>query len=257
MDIRDQWSRTAMSRTATTGRGFTFTMPPMLDLHTKPSRPLVAASVLASDFGRMAEDAQDALDKGADLLHVDVMDGHFVANLTMGEDTIRGLRRHLPETFLDVHLMVERPDEYIDSFAKAGANHFSFHLEVCHPFHPHGPDADELIGRIHDAGMTAGMVINPYTGAQPVEAFLERLDLVLVMSVIPGRGGQSFMPHVLEQARWLAERLDDKTRLEMDGGLDPDTAPSAVAAGVDVLVAGSSVFKANDRAAAIAALHGA
>lgn len=229
----------------------------MIDLHTKPARPLVAASILASDFGRVAEDARDALDKGADLLHVDVMDGHFVANLTMGADMIRGLRRHLPDTVLDVHLMVERPHEYIASFAKAGASNFSFHLEVCHPFHPHGPEVGELIDRVHDTGMTAGLVINPYTSAWPVEPYLDRLDLVLVMSVIPGLGGQSFMPHVLEQARWLAERVDDRTRLEMDGGLDPDTAPSAVTAGVDVLVAGSSVFKAKDRATAIASLHDA
>jgi len=229
----------------------------MLDLNAKPARPLVAASVLASDFGRMADDAADALDKGADLLHVDVMDGHFVANLTMGADTIRGLRKHLPDTFLDVHLMVERPGEYIDSFADAGANHFSFHLEVCHPFHPHGPEAGVLIDRIHNAGMSAGMVINPYTSAWPVQTYLDKLDLVLVMSVIPGLGGQSFMPHVLEQARWLAQRVEPRTRVEMDGGLDPDTAPSAVAAGVDTLVAGSSVFKAKDRAAAIAALQGA
>lgn len=227
----------------------------MLDLHTKPERPLVAASILAADFARIAEEANDALDKGADLLHVDVMDGHFVANLTMGADMIRGLRRHLPDTFLDVHLMVERPHEYIDSFAEAGGNNFSFHLEVCHPFHPHGPEVGDLIDRVHGAGMTAGLVINPYTSAWPVEPYLDRLDLVLVMSVIPGLGGQSFMPHVLKQSQWLAERVDGRTRLEMDGGLDAETAPPAVTSGVDVLVAGSSVFKADDRAEAIAALH--
>ena len=229
----------------------------MLDITVPPTRPLIAASILSADFGRMADDCRDVLDRGADLLHVDVMDGHFVPNLTMGVDMIRGLRRHFPDTYLDVHLMVERPGDYIDSFAEAGANCFSFHLEVSRPLRPDGVDAARLIERIHAAGMDAGMVVNPPTAIEPIEPFLDALQLVLVMSVNPGRSGQAFMPQVLDKARWLAAKLSVRTRIEMDGGLNPTTAGDAVAAGVDMLVTASALFGATDRQAVIDALHGA
>ncbi len=227
----------------------------MLTLTEKPARPLVAASILSADFGRMVADCEDVLARGADLLHVDVMDGHFVPNLTMGADMIRGLRRHLPDTYLDVHLMVERPGEYVEPFAQAGANMFTFHLEVCQPQRPDGADAAELIERIHAAGMDAGMAVNPPTAAAPLEPWLSQLELVLVMSVNPGRSGQRFMPEVLDKARWAAARIGDRTRLEMDGGLNPQTGGQAVAAGVDVLVSASALFGAEDRAAVIQAMH--
>jgi len=234
----------------------------MLDLNAKPDRPLVAASILASDFAAVADDTADVLAKGADLIHVDVMDGHFVANLSMGPDMVKGLRKHFPGAYLDVHLMVERPGEYIDPFADAGANHVSFHLEVCGPFHPHGHDADALIDRIKARGMHAGMVLNPYTpptllGGSGGRGWLDRLDMVLQMSVVPGKGGQSFMPHVLDNVRWLAERRGDATRLEIDGGIDPTTCGPAAEAGIDVMVIGSSLFGADDRRAVIDAVHGA
>jgi len=229
----------------------------MLQLTDKPPRPLVAASVLASDFARMAEDAKDALDRGADLLHVDVMDGHFVGNLSMGPDTVRSLRRHLPGVFLDVHLMVDRPDLFVEPFAEAGANHITFHLEVCDPVRARHVDADALLTRIESLGVTAGMVINPLTMAEGLGPYLDRLAMVLVMSVHPGAGGQAFQPEVLPKVAWLAERLRDDQRLEMDGGVGPETAADCAQAGCDVMVAGSAVFKADDRAAAIAAMHAA
>ena len=227
----------------------------MLDITAKPSRPLVAPSILAADFARLGEDAADVIAKGADLLHCDVMDGHFVPNLTIGPPLVAKLRAALPDVFLDVHLMVERPGLFVEPFAKAGANLCSFHLEITRPFHPAGVDGEALIDRIHDLGMAAGMVINPYTPAEPLEPFLEKLDLVLVMSVVPGFGGQAFMPQVLDKTRWLRDRLPGHTRLEMDGGVTADNVGRVVEAGVDTIVAGTAVFGAADRAAVIEAMH--
>ncbi len=194
--------------------------------------------------------------RGADLLHLDVMDGHFVPNLTMGQDMIRAMRRHLPDVYLDVHLMVERPQEYIDSFADAGANCFSFHLEVCSDLRPGGLDARKMIDRVRAAGMHVGMVVNPPTPIEPLEPYLPLLDLVLVMSVNPGHGGQTFMPQVLDKCRWVKPRLKEGTRLEIDGGISPKTVRQAIEAGADLLVAGSAIFRASDRTAAINALRG-
>lgn len=233
----------------------------MLDLTAPPDRPLVSASILSADFGRMIDDCRDVLDKGADLLHVDVMDGHFAQNLTMGVDMIRALRKHLPDVFLDVHLMVTQPQHYIEAYAEAGANLFSFHVEVCHPtrgpmpIHEFGHDGHELIERVHENDMLCGMVLNPATPAESLEPFLDRLDIALVMSVVPGKSGQVFMPEVLEKARWIKDRITANTRLEMDGGISPTTAPQAVAAGVDVLVSASAIFGADDRARVIQQLH--
>ncbi len=239
-------------------------MSGMLDITQKPNRPLLAVSILSADFGRMAEECRDVLAHGADLLHVDVMDGHFAPNLTMGADMIAGVRRNVPDVCLDAHLMVENPGDYIDPFAQAGANVFTFHLEVCDPFKPAsegGYDPAELIKRIRDAGMQPGMVVNPPTTIAELEAgvgpYLDDLAMVLVMSVNPGFSGQAFMPEVLEKARWLKERVGDGTRIEMDGGLGPDTVGDAVAVGVDVIVAASAVFGQSDRAAAIQAIRAA
>lgn len=233
----------------------------MLDITQPPKHTYLAASILSADFGRMAEDCNDVLGLGADLLHVDIMDGHFAPNLTMGADMIRGVRRHLPDAFLDIHLMVEKPGDYIEPFAKAGANLFSFHMEVCKPFRPDGADPAELIRRIRDTGMHPGMVVNPPTTITQLEAgigpYLDELTLVLVMSVNPGFSGQKFMPEVLDKARWLKQRVGPGTRIEMDGGLNTDTLPSAVAAGVDTTVTATALFGQADRAAAIKAIRAA
>lgn len=228
---------------------------PTLDLRTPPTHPLLAASILSADFGAMAQDCQRMLDLGADLLHVDVMDGHFAPNLTMGVDMIKGVRKHLPSVNLDVHLMVEDPAHYLEAFAKAGASHFSFHIEVCDCLRDGGIDGLALIDRIHGLGMTAGIVINPPTEVLSLEPYLDAVDLVLVMSVNPGFSGQSFMPEVLDKARWIKQRVDSATRIEMDGGLNPETAPLAVAAGVDTLVTASALFGSDDPKSVIEAFH--
>ncbi len=227
----------------------------MLDLRTPPTHPLVAASILSADFGDMAGDCRRVLELGADLLHIDVMDGHFAPNLTMGADMIRGVRRHLPHVNLDVHLMVENPGHYVEPFAKAGASNFAFHVEVCETFKPGGIDGHALIEKAHTLGMTAGIVINPPTPVEALEPYLDAVDLVLVMSVNPGFSGQSFMPEVLDKARWVSERVNRHTRIEMDGGLNPQTAPLAAAAGVDTMVTASALFGSDDPKAVIDAFH--
>ena len=227
----------------------------ILDLRTPPSNPLVAASILSADFGDMAADCQRVLDLGADLLHVDVMDGHFAPNLTMGVDMIKGVRKHLPSVNLDVHLMVEDPEHYLEPFAKAGASNFSFHVEVCNTMREGGIDGHTLIDKIHALGMTAGIVINPPTEVETLEPYLDAVDLVLVMSVNPGFSGQSFMPEVLDKARWIKERVAPSTRIEMDGGLNPQTAPLAAEAGVDTMVTASALFGADDPKSVIDAFH--
>jgi len=210
----------------------------MKDLFTtKPDRVLIAPSVLAADFGNLSAECRQVLGAGADLLHVDIMDGHFVPNLSMGPAVCAGLRKACPQAFLDVHLMVTNPGDYIEAFKKAGADHLSVHTEVLTP-----DEARAMAGVIRSHGMTAGLTINPGTDPANLLDSMDAFDLILVMGVMPGFGGQSFMPECLDHVPELRARLRDSQRLEIDGGVGPANAALLVEAGFDVLVAGNSVF---------------
>ena len=197
----------------------------------------IAPSILSADFARLAEQVQAATEGGATLLHVDVMDGHFVPNITIGPPVVASLRKST-ELPLDVHLMIEDPDQYIPAFADAGADWISVHQEAC----PHLHRTLELV-RSH--GAQVGVVLNPATPVSTLEEVLEMVDFVLVMSVNPGFGGQKFIPASLEKIRKLAgmrNRSGANFRIEVDGGIALDTIGEVVRAGAEILVAGNAVF---------------
>lgn len=201
----------------------------------------IAPSILSADFAHLADDAAAAVRGGATLLHVDVMDGHFVPNITIGPPVVASLRKAV-EVPLDCHLMIENPDEYIPAFAEAGANWVTVHQEAC--IH-----LNRTLHLIRSHGMRPGVAINPATPVQTLGEVLDIVDHVLVMSVNPGFGGQKFIPGALEKARKLATMRNAKGvdfRIEMDGGIDLDTIGSAAHSGVEVFVAGSHVFGRGD-----------
>lgn len=217
-----------------------------------PAPLKIAPSILSADFARMGDAVARLAGYGADWVHFDVMDGHFVPNLTFGPMMCAAVRplTHLP---LDVHLMVERPGDYVEPFHAAGADCITFHVEA--DAHVH-----RTLQSIRARGMRAGVVLNPATPVCMAEPVLPLCDLVLLMSVNPGFGGQTFIPEVLDKIRALRALIDARglpTEIEVDGGINPDTARLCAAAGATVLVAGSSVFRADDPAAMIAALRGA
>lgn len=197
----------------------------------------LAPSILSADFSRLGEQVTDAVKAGADYIHIDVMDGHFVPNITVGPLVVTAVRR-CTDVPLDVHLMIESPDRHIKSFADAGANIITVHIETC-------PHINRTVQFIKSLGIKAGVSLNPGTPAEMVSEILKAADLLLVMTVNPGFGGQAFIPETLDKIKRLRVEIDKlylNTELEVDGGISSDTAPQVVNAGARVLVAGAAVF---------------
>ena len=203
--------------------------------------PKIAPSILSADFTKLGEQVGAALDAGAEYIHVDVMDGHFVPNITIGPLVVKSLRK-ITDAFLDTHLMIENPERYIPRFAEAGSSLLTVHIETC-------PDPKPAFKLIRDAGVRVGLTLNPKTPFSAVEPFLDEIDLLLVMTVQPGFGAQSFMADQvpkIERARELRDRAGLKYEIEVDGGIYEATAKIVCAAGANVLVAGNAVFGSGD-----------
>ena len=203
---------------------------------------IVSPSILSADFTKLGADCQMVLDAGAQMLHYDVMDGHFVPNISFGVPVLKSLHKALPDAFYDVHLMITHPQQYAEAFAKAGASLLNFHLEC-------DDDIQETIDAIKAQGCKVGMTIKPGTPVEELGYYLDQLDLVLVMSVEPGFGGQKYIPESTERIRTLRRMLDEKgldhVHIQVDGGINRETIDEVLAAGANIIVAGSAVFGSN------------
>ena len=217
----------------------------------KTRTPLIAPSILSADFARLADEVARVEEGGADLLHIDVMDGHFVPNLTVGPPIVEALRK-VTKLPLDVHLMMTNPDSFISEFADAGADYLTVHVEAC-------PHLHRTVQSIKERSVKPGVTLNPATPLASLEEIITDVDLLLVMSVNPGFGGQYFIPGVLQkiaEARRLIDRHRSQAMLEVDGGVKVENARAIIRAGADILVAGSAIFKSDDYGATIRGLRG-
>lgn len=204
--------------------------------------PLIAPSILAANFTRLGQDIDDAVKGGASWIHCDIMDGHFVPNISYGPGVVKAAKSAAPQAFIDVHLMIENPDDYVEAFVQAGADLISVHFETC-------PHLHRTLQNIKKYGIMTGVVVNPATSLHNIEPVLNDVDLVLIMSVNPGFGGQSFIESSYDKLKRLAEIREEQDLgflIQVDGGVNLKNAKKVAESGADILVAGSSVFSAED-----------
>jgi ribulose-phosphate 3-epimerase len=209
----------------------------------------IAPSILSADFARLADEIAMIESAGVSIVHLDVMDGHFVPNITIGPPVIAKLRKYSKLVF-DSHLMISEPAKYAERFVEAGVNHITFHIEAA-------DEPEKLVDKIHRLGCTAGVCLNPDTPVEAIEAVAPLCDMVLVMTVHPGFGAQQFMPEAAKKIIKVREIVGPDIRVEVDGGIDPQTAPIVVSYGADTIVAGNAIFSKPDRVAAINAIRNA
>ena len=226
--------------------------PPADNRRELPADRRVAPSILSADFARLEDQVRAVMGAGARVIHVDVMDGHFVPPITIGPLVVEALGEpvHAAGGLLDVHLMIERPERQIESFVRAGADSITVHQEAT-------PHLDYTVSAIHDLGCSAGVAINPSTPVTALDVVADRIDVALCMTVNPGWGGQPFIPGSVEKVARLRELVPESVRVEVDGGIDAATAPSCAEAGATLFVAGSAIFHAGDPAAAYAEIAAA